>query len=99
MVSPQHLLKEACRCGDVAFSREDELNSGSFFIDGAVEMLPLLADLHLYLIYSERGAAHLQVRTDSLVDLWHAPLNPPEHSSMVHREAALTHHLFKGAVA
>ncbi len=58
MISPHHLLKESFCRGNVAFCREHELDRVAFFIQGAIEILPLLADLHLCFVNAVGGASH-----------------------------------------
>ena len=50
VVSSHHLLKEAFYGRNIAFSRKHKLNRIPFFIQGAVQIFPLLADFDVGLI-------------------------------------------------
>jgi len=52
VIGSHHLLKESFRRGNVAFSREHELNRISLLVHGAVEILAGLSDLDVSLIDS-----------------------------------------------
>jgi hypothetical protein len=44
-------FQEAARCGQIAFGREQKVDSGAVTVDGAIEVLPLAADQHIGLIH------------------------------------------------
>ncbi len=79
VIGPHHLLEEPFRRGNVTFRGEHKLDCVTFFIEGSVQVLPLLPDFDLGLIYSVRSAGELEVRAHPFVDLRRVPLDPPKH--------------------
>ena len=70
------LPEEAFCRGNITFSTEHELNRVAFFIKSTVEILPLLTNFDVGLIYSIRRTAHFQMWADSLINLRCVLLNP-----------------------
>ena len=98
MLGPYHPLKESFRRGNVPLRAEHELDRLPFLVHGAVEIPTRLPDLDVSLVDTLGRAAHLQVLTDSLIDLRGITLNPTKDCRVIHVESALAHHLFNVAV-
>ncbi len=60
MVSSHHPLKEAFWRGNITFSREHKLNRLTILIYGALQILPLLAGLHIRLVDAVGSPGQLQ---------------------------------------
>lgn len=80
MLCPHHLLKELFRRGNIAFSRKHELDCITLLINRAVQVLTGLPDFDVGLIHSIRGAVHLQIWSDALVNFWSISLDSTKHS-------------------
>jgi len=63
------LLKEAFCRRNVTFGAQPGFDGIASGVDGAVEVFPLRADLHVGFAEAVRGAAHLEVRKHPPVDL------------------------------
>src|SRR5215207_7929803 len=70
----------------------------AYLIDGAVEVLPLRAHLHVSLVNAVGGARELQMRPHPLVDLRRGALHPSLDGCMIYGKATLPHHLLEVAV-
>ncbi len=68
VICSHHLLEEPFCCGNIPFSAEHEFYRLSLFIHCAVKILTRLPDLDVSLVNTEGRAAHLQMRSDALVD-------------------------------
>jgi len=99
MVGLHHLLKEALYRRNVTFRAQHKFDSIPLFIKCAIQILPLLPDFDVRLIDAVGSSSQLQVRAGAFIDLGRIRLNPSPDRDMIHRESALTHHLFKVAVA
>src|SRR5436853_223506 len=95
MVGSHQLLKEPFRRGNITLGAEHELDCLPGGVNGAIQVLPLRADLHIGFINAVRSAAHLQMRAHPLIDLWGIALDPPKNSRMIYREPSFTHHLLQ----
>ena len=99
VVGFHQLLKEPFCCGNITLRAEHEFDCASHGINGSVKILPLRADLHISLIEAIRRAAHLQVRSHTLIDLRGVALYPPENRHMIYSQPARSHHLRQVSVA
>src|SRR5215203_4551810 len=94
MLRPHHLLEEPFRRGNIAFSTEHELDRLPLLVHGSIEILKRLPDLDVRLVDTEGRAAHLQMRSDALVNFGRVSLDPTKNSRVIYFESALAHHLF-----
>ncbi len=95
MVGSHHLLKEAFCRRNVTRCTQHKLYRVAFFIDRAIEVLPLRSYLDVRLIYPVGSTRQLQVGADSLADFRSRSVNPSPDGRVVYGQPALAHQFFK----